>query len=213
MSGSGTTLASGGLQLGQSDGNSYTESLDARTLENAGSATWASTDALSQSAGSIFQNLAHATLTVQSGVTWNADNGTLDNQYQGTVTVDAGTGTGTASFNGFFTNEGDLEVSSGTLLLGADGSVTGKYVVDAGTTLQFGGTQYVFNSGAGLTGFGTVTFGGPVADPATIFDSGSSYDFSGTTNMLNGGSVVFDANASTAHAERIGRHTSAGRRP
>lgn len=49
MSGSGTTLASGGLQLGQSDGNSYTESLDARTLENAGSATWASTDALSQS--------------------------------------------------------------------------------------------------------------------------------------------------------------------
>ena len=128
MSGSGTTLADGGLQLGANDGNSYTESLDARTLENAGSATWASTDALSQSAGSIFQNLAHATLTVQSGVTWNADNGTLDNQYQGTVTVDAGTGT--ASFNGFFTDEGDLEVSSGTLFMGAGGSVTGN--VDGG---------------------------------------------------------------------------------
>ena len=132
MSGSGTTLAAGGLQLGASDGNSYTESLAARTLENAGSATWASTDTLSQSAGSIFQNLANATLTVQSGVTWNADNGTLDNQYQGTVTVDAGTGT--ASFNGFFTNEGDLEVSSGTLVLGASGSVTGNIEVDAGAT-------------------------------------------------------------------------------
>ena len=196
MSGSGTTLADGGLQLGANDGNSYTESLDARTLENAGSATWASTDTLSQNAGSIFQNLAHATLTVQSGVTWNADNGTLDNQYQGTVTVDAGTGT--ASFNGFFTNEGDLEVSSGTLFLEASGSVTGNTTVDAGATLQFGGTQYVFNSGAGLTGQGTVTFGSPFANPATTFDSGSSYSFSGATNIQDGASVVFDATASTS---------------
>ena len=79
---------------------------------------------LNQSAGSIFQNLANATLTVQSGVTWNADNGTLDNQSQGTLTVEPARGT--ASFNGFFTNEGDLEISSGTLVLGAGGSVTGN---------------------------------------------------------------------------------------
>jgi len=196
MSGSGTTLANGGLQLGANDGNSYTESLDVRTLENAGSATWASTDALSQSAGSIFQNLAHATLTVQSGVTWNADDGTLENQYQGTVTVDAGTGT--ASFNGFFTNEGDLEVSSGTLFLAGSGSVTGNTKVDAGATLQLGGTQYVFNSGAGLTGQGTVTFGIPVTNPTTIFEAGSSYSFSGATIIQNNATVVFDATASTS---------------
>ncbi|MGO9922926.1 MAG: beta strand repeat-containing protein, partial [Isosphaeraceae bacterium] len=193
MSGAGTTLAAGGLQLG-ANGNSYTEFLEARTLENAGSATWASEDALSQSAGSIFQNLANATLTVQSGVTWNADNGTLDNQFQGTVTVDAGTGT--ASFNGFFTNEGDLEVSSGTLVLGGSGSVTGNTKVDAGATLQFGGTQYVFNLGAGLTGQGTVTFGYPATDPAAIFEAGSSYSFSGAT-IIDNATVVFDATAST----------------
>jgi phage baseplate assembly protein gpV len=145
MSGPGTTLANGGLQLGASDGNPYSESLDGRTFQNAGSATSFSTDTFSQNANSIFQNLAHATLEVQSGVTWSGG-GTLDNQYHGTVSVDAGTGT--ASFNGFFTNEGDLDVSSGTLLLGAGGNVTGNVVVDVAATLQFGGTQYVFNSGA-----------------------------------------------------------------
>ncbi len=90
-------------------------------------------------------------------MTWNADGGTLDNQYQATVTV--GAGTGTATFDGFFTDEGDLDVSSGTLVMGAGGSVTGNVAVAAGATLQFAGTQYVFDSGAGLTGFGTVTFG------------------------------------------------------
>ncbi len=128
-------------------------------------------------------------------MTWNEDNGTLDNQFQATLTVDAGTGT--ASFNGFFTNEGDLEVSSGTLVLGAGGSVTGNTVVDAAATLQFGGAEYVFNSGASLTGQGTVTFGAPFAYSATTFDAGSSYCFSGTTNIQDGDSVVFDATAST----------------
>ena len=130
MSGAGTTLAEGSLQLGNAAA-SDSELLAARTLQNAGSATWASTDTLDQSAGSIFQNLANATLTVQSGVKWNAvdeyDNqtGRLDNQSQGTLTIDAGAG-GTATFNGFFTDEGLLEVSSGTLVLGEDGNVTGS---------------------------------------------------------------------------------------
>ncbi len=45
MSGSGTTLAEGSLQLGTAAA-SDSESLAARTLQNAGSATWASTDTL-----------------------------------------------------------------------------------------------------------------------------------------------------------------------
>ncbi len=70
---------------------------------------------------------------------WNAvdeyDNqtGRLDNQPQGTLTIDAGTG-GTATFNGFFTDEGLLEVSSGTLALRANGSVTGSFEVDGGAS-------------------------------------------------------------------------------
>ncbi len=69
--------------------------------------------------------------------------------------------------------------------------------MDGGATLQFAGTQYVFNSGAGLTGQGTVTFGAPFARPATIFDLGSSYSFSGATNIEDSATVVFDAPAST----------------
>ncbi|HKI21775.1 MAG TPA: hypothetical protein VKA15_28045, partial [Isosphaeraceae bacterium] len=194
MSGSGTTLAEGGLQLGDA-AHSDIESLGARTFQNAGAATWASKDTLDQSANSIFENLAHATLTVQSGVTWNAVNGSLDNQFQGTLTVKAGTGS--ASFNGFLSNEGDLEVKSGTLLLEASGTVTGNTLVDAGATIQFGGTQYEFQLGAGLTGQGTVTFGAPFARPDTIFDAGSAYSFSGATNIQAGATAVFDAIAST----------------
>ncbi len=199
MSGSGTTLAAGGLQLGANDGNSYTEFLAARTLENTASATWASTDTLSQSAGSLFENLANANLTVQSGVTWYAPNGRLDNQSQGTLTIDAGTG-GTATFNGFFTDEGLLEVSSGTLVLGANGSVTGSFEVDGGAALQFAGTQYVFNSGGSLTGNqigddGAVTFG---LSSDTIFDVGSGYSI-GTTNIESGATVAFDLSSASTH--------------
>ncbi len=207
MSGSGTTLAEGSLQLGNAAA-SDSELLAARTLQNAGSATWASTDTLDQSAGSIFQNLANATLTVQSGVKWYAvdgyDNqtGRLDNQSHGTLTIDAGTG-GTATFNGFFTDEGLLEVSSGTLVLGANGSVTGSFEVDGGAALQFAGTQYVFNSGGSLTGNqigddGTVTFGAPFADPDTTFDSGSGYSI-GTTNIESGATVAFDLSSASTH--------------
>ncbi len=203
MSGSGTTLAEGSLQLGTAAA-SDSESLAARTLQNAGSATWASTDTLDQSANSIFQNLANATLTVGSGVKWNAvdeydsQTGTLDNQDQGTVTVEAGTGT--ATFNGFFTNEGDLEVSSGTLLLEASGSVAGNFQVDGGAGLQFANTRYVFNSGGSLTGNGegddgTVTFG---VSSDTIFDVGSGYSI-GTTNVESGATVVFDPFTSSTH--------------
>ena len=201
MSGSGTTLAKGGLQLGANDGNPHFEALDARTFQNAGFATAFSTDTFSQNASSIFQNLAHGTLEVQNGVTWSGG-GTLDNQYQGTVTVDAGAGT--ASFNGFTTDEGDLEVKSGTVFLGAGGNVTGNVVVDAAATLEFGGTQYVFNPVAGLTGQGTVTFGAPFAQPATTFDAGSSYSFSGATNILDGATVVFDATGSTSTLNQSG---------
>jgi hypothetical protein len=195
MSGPGTTVAAGGLQLGLGDGKSYTESLDARTLQNAGSATWTSTDALTQNAHSLFQNLAHATLTVQSGVTLT-DTGTLDNA--GTITVTAGTGT--ASFGTVYTNEneGNLEVSSGTLFLGGSGSFTGNTVVDAGATLQFGGAPYNFNLGAGLTGQGTVAFGAPFNGSTVTFESGSAYSFSGATIVQDSSIVVFDATASTS---------------
>jgi hypothetical protein len=193
MSGPGTTIAAGGLQLGANDGNSYTEKLAARTLQNAGAATWASTDTLDQTAGAVFENLANATLSVQSGVTWNSSNGTLDNQSKGTLTVAAGTG-GTATFDGYFQNEGNLEVSSGTLVLQANGSVTGNTKVDSGATLQFAGSGYAFDGGAGVTGTGTVTFG---ASSATIFHTGTSYSFSGVTDIQDSATVIFDATAST----------------
>jgi hypothetical protein len=199
MSGPGTTVAAGGLQLGANDGNSYSENLAARTLQNAGSATWESTDTLDQSAGALFENLANATLSVQNGVTWSSSNGTLDNQAKGTLTVDAGTG-GTATFDGFVSDEGLLEVSSGTLVLGANGSVTGSFAVDGGAALQFAGTQFVFNSGASLNGNqtgddGTATF----ADSSdTIFDVGSGYSI-GTTNIQDSAIVAFDLFSASTH--------------
>ncbi len=188
MSGSGTTLASGGLQLGQ-DGDDDSESLDARTLQNAGSATWADTNSLNQDAHSLFQNLKGASLAV-AGATISGT-GTLENQ--GTIMVKAGSGT--ASLGVTFNDEGTLEVDTGTLVLSGGGNVSGDTTVDAGATLQFTNLWYDFASGSAVLGQGVVTFSN---SSGTTFESGSSYSFSGETNIQSGAGVVFDATASTS---------------
>ena len=196
MSGSGTTLADGGLELGLNDGKSHDESLDARTLQNAGAATWASTDEFSQGANSIFQNLAHATLTVQSGVTWNADGGTLDNQYQATITVGR--------------RHRHRQVQR---LLHRRGRPRRqlRHAGHGGGRRRHGECRGGRRRHAPVRRHAVrVRLGGRpdrfrhsdlrrlLHHTATTFDSGSSYDFSGATIIQDGAVVMFDANASTA---------------
>src|SRR5262249_27412906 len=63
MSGAGTTLAQGSLQLGSAAGGS--EFLRGRTLENMAAAEWLGAGSLDQEDGATFDNLAGATLNFE----------------------------------------------------------------------------------------------------------------------------------------------------
>ena len=83
MSGTGTTVADGTLQLGASGDTSDVEFLTVRTLEVSGGGTLESKDTLEQSYGSTFVNTASDTLDVLAGVSWQSDadgTATIENQ-------------------------------------------------------------------------------------------------------------------------------------
>ena len=66
ISGTGSVNANGTLVLGAADGTSYVEVLNGGTLNNAGSGRWLSQAGyFDQQDGSVFNNLAGASLTIQ----------------------------------------------------------------------------------------------------------------------------------------------------
>jgi hypothetical protein len=193
MSGTGTTAAAGGLQLGQS-GQSDNETLDGRTLTNAGAATLMDQNGLTQQHGSVVRNLAGGTLNLGAGEVWTGDVGSrFDNA--GTVNVSAGTATNKEYV--FLNNTGKVSVNSGTLDLGGSGAGTGTFSAASGATLQFGTysyTDYAFNAGAVVGGPGTIQFGPNVA---AQFASGATIKVTGSTVIDSGGNtdtnIVFAA--------------------
>ena len=91
MSGTGTTMADGTLQLGASGDTDDVEYLTVRTLDVAGGGTLEPLDTLEQSYGSTFVNTATDTLDVGGGVSWQSDgDGTATIDNQGALVVGAG---------------------------------------------------------------------------------------------------------------------------
>jgi hypothetical protein len=177
MSGSGTTQAAGGLQLGASGQTDY-ETLTARTLANNGAAIWNDHNTLTQQSDATFQNLANGTLTLNTAAGWYGDGtGKIDNA--GTMTVAAGSGK--VQERVFLNNSGKVTVSSGTLELQGNGAASGNFSASSGATLVFGQnnySNYAFNSGAVVSGSGTIDFGSGLS---AEFASGASYNVTGTT--------------------------------
>jgi hypothetical protein len=212
MSGPGSTVAQGGLQLGAAGGSGY-ESLDTRTLSNAGTATWVGTNSLYQSYGSTFINQTGATLSFQSAGTWSSDS-TATFENQGTLTKVAGSGT--TNLGAFLINSGSVQANAGMWQITGGGTATGSFTVAAGATLQFGGgSSFAFNSGSSVAGAGTVDFSGSYY---ASFASGSTYDVTGATQSdssivaflagssvpatgavtLDGGTVIFSTGSAIA---------------
>ena len=96
MSGTGSTVADGTLQLGAS-GDPTTSSISSvRTLDVSGGGTLEPRDTLEQSYGSTFVNTALDTLDVLAGVSWQSDlDGTAEIDNQGAMVVGAGISTAT----------------------------------------------------------------------------------------------------------------------
>src|SRR5262249_32107610 len=98
------------------------------------------------------------------------------------------------------TGTGKVQVNSGTLAVNGNSTITGTFTVATGATLVFDPTQYLsflFDSGASISGAGTVRFG---SETAATFAAGSSYDVTGTTVIASGSAgdanVVFSPGSS-----------------
>jgi hypothetical protein len=207
MSGSGKTVAQGGLTL-----NGYQVVLDGRTFDNVGAATWSYTGYYKYiylSNNAVFNNLASASFTDQTTSDGFAhqiygDGSNTQFNNQGTYTKAGGTDSTTISL--VFNNTGALNLNTGTLMLAA-GNSSGAFKVAAGATLQFSGDNTV-NPSAALTGngqveltSGTLTFngnhtlvnlrmsGGTLTGPNTLTISGV-LEWSGGTMSGSGKTVA-----------------------
>jgi len=132
MSGSGTTLAQGGI-LFSGYGNTY---LDGRTLTNTGTATFSDSNYLYGRNGAIFNNQLGALLDLQGSNRLANDVGAATLNNAGIFRKSASTGTVDVYFG--MNNTGEVQVQNGTLAL--RGAVTQLPV--PGTTLT-GGTWIV----------------------------------------------------------------------
>src|SRR5437870_10711780 len=180
MSGSGVTVAQGGLDL-RSGGNKFL--LDSRRLDNAGSGMLREGGVL-YLAG-VFNNRAGATFDL-------TDDGGLF-LYTGTPMVtNAGTlrrttSAGTASITVPLSNTGTVTVQSGTLRLQGDSTSTGSFTTSAAGTLEFS---------SGTHSLSTLSLTGNVlVDGGAVNVAGA---YSASTTTLNGGTLSVAASTATS---------------
>jgi hypothetical protein len=176
MSGAGNVNANGGLTVNGA------VTLDGRTLNNAGDATWAGAGAFNVNGGAVVNNQADATFTVQSDQSffWHTGGSPTFNN-AGTFTKAAGTGTTTMS--GQFNNSGTVTVNSGTLSLTGGVTGSGAFAVAAGATLDFSAAYDNLTADSAVSGAGTVSFTSSTADVR------GTYDVTGAT-AVRGSSFV-----------------------
>ncbi len=191
MSGSATINANGTLVLGADDSNGYVQVLNGCTLNNASSGSWLSqVGYFDQQNGSVFNNLAGASFTIQSPLPWYNDQSNSVFNNAGSVTEMVRSGD-TSTFDVAFNNSASLLVQSATLSLAGGGTDSGSFVVSGGTLGFDGGTPAITTTiTASISGAGTLEFGDGSVDVA------GTYDVTGTTvvnsdDVANGGTVEF----------------------
>jgi RHS repeat-associated protein len=191
MSGAGTTTVAQGGTLNLAEN----PALDARTLINAGTATYSLIPGVftrfSLDNAATIENLAGATFTIAGDVPF-VESGTAPEAFNnaGTLIRTGGTATGEATFSGIaLNNSGVVRVQSGTLDLAGGGDSTGSFQVAAGATLTFdtGGTQ-TLEAASQVGGAGTVHFLGGTAHIKGTYDL-----VTGGTTLIDGGTADFSS--------------------
>ena len=173
LAGGGTTNANGGIAM---SGNGFKD-LNPRTLHNVGTAVWAGTGGVRLGAASSIQNDGLWDAQADATVSDLPGSGSFMNS--GTFRKSAGGGTSAISIP--FSSPGGVEVKTGTLALGAGGTVSGTITGDPGTTLRF------------TSGVYTLTAASSVSIPAISIDAGT-LNVNGTYAATAGTTV--NANAS-----------------
>ena len=162
---------------------------DNRTLTNAGTLTWNTTGYVYTYNNTIFNNQAGANFNIQTSSTYlfYGGAGTVNNA--GTITK-SGSGD-TTLYTGAFNNTGTMKVTGpGVLALSVSNpsAHSGPFQVSSNATLRFGSGAQDLNTGADITGAGTVDF-----DGGTL-NIHSTYNITGTTSVT-GATVHFASDA------------------
>jgi len=169
------------------------------TWTNPGSGSWDntanwSTGQLPQPGDDVaISTAAAAAISLTSGDNISVDSLTLG--VSDTFTIAHGSSLNLAAssnLNGFLIDNGQIDVNGGTLQIAGGSVATGSINVAGGAQLLFAGvnTRTVFESGASITGAGTVQLNGSRAE----FVPGSTYTVTGTTDIA-GGTLVLNGNA------------------
>jgi len=198
LSGTGVrTIASGGVLT---ISGSATKSLSGgATLINMAQATW-SQGLISVGLGAAISNAPGGTFDITSDVSYLDGGGAITTRNAGLWRKTGGSGLTT--LNDAFENSGTVEVQSGTLQLIGGGTSTGSFAILAGAVLDFGGGTHNLNSGANVSGAGTlvvsantVNLVGTFSGPGPVVLSGgtlnaNSGDGFAVTNLIIGGGIL-----------------------
>jgi autotransporter-associated beta strand protein len=195
MSGSGSTLAQGGIVF---DGTGDTF-LDGRTLTNTATATFLSTNYLYGRNGAIFNNQAGALLDLQ-GLNYFVHDAGVSPTLNNAGTFQKSVSTSIINFGFTLNNTGNLDVQKGTLNL--NGPVTqisgntlngGAWIVRASSTLSLPtGTDITVNKGnITLEGLGSsFTSINNLADNQGDFSILAGRNFTTVSNLANSGDLT-----------------------
>jgi hypothetical protein len=180
MSGSGRTIISPAATLAV--GSSSALGLDTRVLENAGTAIWT---------GSGGIGLVAAVITNRSGALFDAQSsstfGTIgSSRFDNVGTFRKSVSTGTTLSGIGFNNSGTVDVQTGTLSLGGDGTHSGSFNVLAGATLAFSGGIHSANGSSSVTGAGQLVVSGATANLAGLVNVSGNNTFTGGTANFTG---------------------------
>jgi hypothetical protein len=194
----GAVQGSGILSLGASAMTNITSgpaalTLDARTIDNFGTATF-TTGRIVGGSGAQINNRAGATFTMHAGTNFFANTGsplyTFNNA--GTFTARNTGGLGFSTTDAVFNNTGTMRVENTgvahTFSLAGGGTQSGPVDLALGTTLELGGVT-TLNSGAAFTGSGTTVIAGSVVVSGSISASVVRI----AVGELNVGSSLFHA--------------------
>jgi hypothetical protein len=215
LGGSGTLRADGGIVI--SGGGTKTLG---RMLQNGGNATWIDSGSLFLGSSGVFVQLPAATWLLQTDASIDGNGGRVENN--GLVRKLSG---GTTRLNGVgFSNNGQLQVEAGVLILGAGGEHAGTLLFD-GTTVELSGThtftpsaivegsRLLVNSAiiagagrwkvTGSTEIGGVSLslGGIVEDLGALTIRGGSLDLSPTTGVVAVPSLALSGGALTGSGQ------------
>jgi len=189
--GTGVLNANGGIALSTTSTASLA---DARTLNNAGVATWTWVGNLSLTGSAVFNNLEGATFRIQTAA--DMSGGVFNNS--GTVTKEIGGGDGITVISSALNNSGLVEILSGTL------QTTGDYTQTDGSTKLNGGefrpTRSAEINGGKLEGVGTVTGNVVVAETGTASPglSPGLLNITGTYTQIGSGGFAVEIGGLTA---------------